>query len=258
MPGRIRIGFKAEEKIPLKEITPDRIHGLFFSLLDKKTAELLHEIKGFKPFTLYSPLFFSDSEETTDFIPLEITFLDDELFSKTTTAVILYGNRKELKLGNVVLKVLRGFKIEENDVISFEKLLENSEPNRDLIMDFVSPTTFKRGKFDYPIPVPELIFKSLLKKWNVFSSVKLDYKEFLEKVGRDVHISGCWIKTYKFEFSSLKKITGFKGRVFLFNSSKDENFRKTVQALVNFATFSGVGRKTTMGFGRIKNIKFRI
>ena len=252
MPGKIRVGFKALENIPVKEVTPDRIHGLFFSLLDEKTAKKLHDIKGLKPFTLYSPLFFTESEETTDFIPLEITFLNDELFSETTTAVVLNANRKNLKLGEVSLKVLRGFRIQDGDIVSYETLLETAAPERDIIMDFFSPTSFKKGQFDFPLPLPELIFKSLINKWNTFSSIKLNPKELIPEIRNHIHISGCWIRTTKIELASLKKITGFKGRVLLFNSSKNTDFQKTVSALANFSTFSSVGRKTTMGFGKVR------
>ncbi|WP_456395339.1 CRISPR system precrRNA processing endoribonuclease RAMP protein Cas6 [Desulfurobacterium sp.] len=252
MPGKIKVGFKALKDIPVKEITPDRIHGLFFSLLDEKTAEKLHNIKGWKPFTLYSPLFFTESDETTDFIPLEITFLNDELFSETTTAIVLNANRKNLKLGEVSIKVLRGFKIKDGDIASYETLLETATPERDIVMDFISPTTFKKGQFDFPLPVPELIFKSLINKWNTFSSIKLNQKELISEIRNHIHISGCWIKTVKIELASLKKITGFKGRVLLFNSSKNRELQKTISALVNFSIFSGVGRKTTMGFGKVK------
>ncbi|WP_456460084.1 CRISPR system precrRNA processing endoribonuclease RAMP protein Cas6 [Desulfurobacterium sp.] len=52
--------------------------------------------------------------------------------------------------------------------------------------------------------------------------------------------------------ASLKKITGFRGRIVFYNASKDDEFSRIITQLTLFAPFCGVGRKTTMGFGKVR------
>ncbi|WP_022846647.1 CRISPR-associated endoribonuclease Cas6 [Desulfurobacterium sp. TC5-1] len=253
MPGKIRIIFEADNPVPVSELSPDRIHGLFFSILDSETAGKLHSINGLKPFTLCCPVFFRSKKETVKRFFVEITFLEDWLLSKTTTAVILNSRNRNYYLNSYKIKLFRTFKIDSDDIISYENIKEKANTRtRDIILDFITPTTFKRGKYDYPLPEPSLIYKSILKKWNRFSGERLPSKEILEKIGRDIQVAGCWIKTTKLEMASLKKITGFRGRIVFYNASKDAEFNRIITQLTLFAPFCGIGRKTTMGFGKVR------
>jgi len=42
------------------------------------------------------------------------------------------------------------------------------------------------------------------------------------------------------------------GRVYMFAKNYDTDFLKNVNALARFAEFAGVGRKTTMGFRKVR------
>ncbi len=252
MPAKIKVFFKSEEPINSKELTPDRIHGLFFSILDNSIANQLHKPSRYKPFTLCCIDFFK-KEKLLNKFSMEITFLNDELFSKTTTAVILKSHQRPFFLNGKELKLLRTFKVTDGDVASYEKLYEESTENlKNITLNFLTPTSFKKGKYDFLLPIPEMIFKSLIMKWNNFSTFKVNLTEMLDFIKRHIYIVGYSLNTVKIEMSSLKKITGFKGKLFLMNTyhNNDKKFVKYIDMLLQFSNFAGVGRKATMGFGK--------
>lgn len=229
-----------------EDLTPERLHGLFFSMLPERTAEELHKLP-LKPFTLYSPFLFSSKEETKSFY-IRITFLNEKPFVAFTENIIV--RKPKLMIGEKEIHFAR-FSVIKN--ISYQNLIESNSLTSDFLFQFKSPTTFKKGSFDYPLPSPELIFKSLLNKWNTFSPVKLSLNP--AKLKYQIALHGAWIRTEKIKLSKDKKILGFRGRVVLYTSTKGDEL-KILNALYKFAPFSGVGRKTTMGLGQVKLAEF--
>ena len=190
-----------------------------------------------------------DKKEELDRFFLEVSLLRDDLFPRFLSSLMLH--KAQPYLGNMPIRYLKKPFIRERDVISYESLYETAQPNDTLVMDFLTPTTFKRGKFDHPLPEPRLIFKGLIRKWQWFSDFKIDI-DLRDLIENRIHISGAWIRTRKIDLSEKAKITGFKGRVVLFiNSGKEEELR-WLNALAKFGEFAGVGRKTTMGFGTVR------
>jgi CRISPR-associated endoribonuclease Cas6 len=105
---------------------------------------------------------------------------------------------------------------------------------------------------DYPVPDPSLIFKSLLRKWNTFSPESLKFKNIpIKLLSENLQIGGLWIKTEKKIVLRTGKLTGFTGRVFINARTSNQNLLKAINTLSLFSEFSGVGRKTTMGFGKV-------
>ena len=237
-----RIKLFSQTFLKKEDLTPERIHGLFFSMLPEKAAEELHKL-SLKPFTLYSPFFFSNREETKSF-HIRITFLNERLFVAFTENIIV--RKPRLMLGEKKLH-FAGFSVINS--ISYQNLIQNDALTSDFLFQFKTPTTFKKGNFDFPLPDPELIFKSLLNKWNAFSPIKIEFN--LKKLKYKIALHGAWIRTEKVDLSKDKRVLGFRGRVLLYTSAEKEEL-KLLNTLYRFAPFSGVGRKTTMGLGYVK------
>ena len=249
MPVRLSVSLIPEKPIPSSLLTPDRIHGLFFSLLDEKTAEELHRPAKIKPFSLWFPQFFGEEKELHR-INLHISFLKESLFPVFLSSLILEKS-DGLFIENVRLKKLKKPHIKEDFVISYEDLYRSSIPEKTVVLDFITPTSFKKGEHDYPLPDPTLLFKGLIRKWIRFSEVRIE-KDLRDVIQERIAVAGAWIKTRKIKLSRLGKITGFTGRVVYYIDSEDEEAVRWLNTLARFAEFAGAGRKTTMGFGMVR------
>ncbi|WP_461829816.1 CRISPR-associated endoribonuclease Cas6 [Aquifex sp.] len=238
MPIRIKVSLSATNKIP--NLLGDDVHALFFKLLDKETANTLHSGYKEKPFSLW----FKTSE---NLLTLYISFLQDELARIFIRSYLL--GEELLEFMNIKFKKNLNLKIEAKDIRSYEKIYKDAPLRTVVKLKFITPTTFKKGKYDYPVPEPELIFRSLMRKWNKFADYKpgIDLREaFREKI----IISSYELRTKKVYFRNLGKAVGFLGDIILEFHEKDETILKWLNALLNFGEFCGVGRKTTMGMGR--------
>ena len=251
MPIKLSLRFRAGKEISALNLRPKVVHGIFFSLLPENVGETFHA-PSVKPFSLFYPAYFKSPSKKSLSFTVEVNILNNELFPEVSQVLF-----KKSLLEKTPVADVDGVKVElttvrAKDVTTFESLMAEAEPLRELVFDFITPTTFKKGRYDYVLPEPYLVFKSLLNRWNAFSPVKIFAKDLLAFVRENLLISGCWIKTKKVEFMNGAKITGFCGRVFFYASKFDESKLKLLNALSAFAEFSGVGRKTTMGFGKVR------
>ncbi len=242
------------KKFPL--ITPDHLHGFFFSLIPSELAEEFHKPSRFKPFCIWTKdifkFYFSQSEETQEHLTeliLTISLLRDEHFPQILAEV--FENREKLFLGPYKVKLAPLDKLIRNDqYLNFKDLL-HIKPKSYFHFYFITPVTFKKGEVDYPLPDPKLIFKSLLNKWNYFSPVKvgIDLRKTLED---KVCIIFAGIRTHKIKLSLGGAVTGFTGKVIFYGKNLTEDELLWLNILGHFSNFSGVGRKTTMGLGMTK------
>lgn len=114
---------------------------------------------------------------------------------------------------------------------------------------FLSPTGFSRNGLQIPVPIPELVFKSLLKKWQSFVS---------SGEWNGVESSFGSVRMEKFSLQSqpvwLKKQSVFRGCLgyceYSFHHLESE-VRRAVSALSLFSFFGGVGYKTAQGMGQV-------
>ena len=101
-------------------------------------------------------------------------------------------------------------------------------------------------------PQPELVFSSLLKRWNAFSELKIPEEH--AAYFPSIKVSSYDLRTQLVHFSRYK-IIGFKGEVeYELPGNASEGFRREVNALADFASYSGVGAKTAMGMGQVRRI----
>jgi len=249
MPVKLLLRFGLSSPVKVSSLKPKVIHGVFFSLFreNKEVGELLHS-PSLKPFTLFFPAYFKKPEEEVTSFTLELNLLNNELFPEVAR-VLFFERELEVSVDGVKaeLRSLRPIRVE-----TYEGMLKGSSPERDILLDFLTPTSFRRGNVDLVLPEPYLVFKNLLNRWNAFSPIKIPYREVLSFVKECVFVSGCWIRTKKVEIMDDAKITGFMGRVYFYAFKEEAEALRALNALCKFSEFSGVGRKTTMGFGKVK------
>ncbi|MBD1835385.1 CRISPR system precrRNA processing endoribonuclease RAMP protein Cas6 [Cyanobacteria bacterium FACHB-472] len=124
------------------------------------------------------------------------------------------------------------------------RLLANTpQTTIDIELNFLSPTSFKQSRGIQPFPLPELVFGSLLRRWNAFAPEELNFPA----VEWEGLVSAYELKTYALKMEGGSEI-GSQGWVrYRFPNAEQA---KLATVLAHFAFFSGVGRKTSMGMGQ--------
>lgn len=124
------------------------------------------------------------------------------------------------------------------------------EPIKRFDLKFMTPTSFSQNRIHVPLPVPALMFRSWLERWNHFADVYLGSDDLIEYLSTTVVVSRHHIQTRPFTIHS-GKVTGFTGTVSLqILSSADPLIANVTNLLVEYAKFAGTGMKTRLGMGQ--------
>jgi CRISPR-associated endoribonuclease Cas6 len=171
---------------------------------------------------------------------LKISLLQKELL-----APLLWGIDADLGAEITIAGIpcrLDGW-IDITQAASFEKIAQLPTKNA-IDFKFLTPTSFKQGKNVQPFPLPELVFNGLLRRWNIFAPEALKFP----KIEWNGVVSAYELKTYAMKMEGGAEI-GAEGLVkYKFADSEQA---RIATILAQFATFAGIGRKTTMGMGQV-------
>ena len=122
-----------------------------------------------------------------------------------------------------------------------------------LELTFTSPTSFRKRKNHLPLPIPENVFQSYLRRWNHFATPQFNQAEFLEWVNNNVVILRHDIRSQKVQAGKSGSVTGFIGKVqFGLTTAAQQNpeFQQLATALINAAPYFNTGHKVTFGLGQ--------
>jgi len=117
-------------------------------------------------------------------------------------------------------------------------------------MSFLSPTTFRCGRKNIPLPIPRLVFLHLSQKWNAFSRVDLG-SNIADIVDERMSLARHSIRTTVLNFGNHKQV-GFVGDCEFLIHGMDDIPARIFHLLAEFAFYAGVGHKTTMGMGEAR------
>lgn len=118
---------------------------------------------------------------------------------------------------------------------------------RQIHFRFCTPTTFRLTQYDCALPTRDLVFQSLLKRWNQYSNIP-----FPKTLIEPIYPSFFNIRT-EIVIDSCSKFIGCMGEVtFQILGDVAPLTIKQINALADFAFYAGVGRKTPMGMGMVK------
>lgn len=263
----VLLNLEAEHDAEIASNLGFHINALFLGLIksvDETLAEKLHSMDSLKPFTV-SPLQGKFTQRNGGLVirkheqcQLRFTALEDGVFARVMENLI--KGRAQLRLQKARLEVTDVITSPQGSpwagFASFEGLLEQENPDRNISFEFASPTVFRSdGKRNIAFPSPDLVFGSLLNKWNAFSEIKLD-SDLLEQVKESVLISRYKLETKMLDFNKYHEL-GFIGTcAYVINDMIPKGIAGQLNALADFAFFSGVGAKTTMGMGQIKRFNY--
>ncbi len=276
MPHSLVLNLLPQSPIPPQFLTGRHLHALFLTLVssvDTQLGNYLHESKADKAFTL-SPLQVISRQksgvrsqnhtlqwEHTKPIPAgtpcwwRISLLDDTLFSKLTQLWLNLNPQHPWHLGPADLHITSILGTPQStqpwaNAIAYTQLYQQaSESDRQIDLSFCTPTAFRQSNYDCALPTRELIFNSLIKRWNQYSGIELS-KTLVE------HIFPSFfdIRT-EIVADSRSKFIGCVGAMnFRILGDVEPLVIKQINALADFAIYSGVGRKTTMGMGMLRRL----
>ncbi|QOV23819.1 CRISPR system precrRNA processing endoribonuclease RAMP protein Cas6 [Anabaenopsis elenkinii] len=244
-------------------------------------VELAAVESGYLPATLSRALHALVLQWLSGVNPSIAEFIHQTQYSPLTISGLL-GNRRQggvrvgdyfyfrigLLDGNLIEPLMRGFEQSETKSVvlaQFPFVLRNlyaipgthqlagaadytllSNPPQvlsDIELHFLSPTSFKQNQTVQTFPLPELVFNSLLRRWNFFAP-------------EQYHFASCeWnavVTAYELKTYALKMEGGAEvgGQGWVNYRFSDMNTARIATILANFAFFAGVGRKTAMGMGQ--------
>jgi CRISPR-associated endoribonuclease Cas6 len=138
--------------------------------------------------------------------------------------------------------------------LSASYLLTPQPPDRHVTLELTSPTLFKTKERFFPLPLPELVFGSLLARWNAYAPIA-----FPPELGR--YASEC-LAVGRFELSSRAAALsesgaryGAVGKISYTALNYDRYWMSLVHTLAAYALYAGVGKGTAMGLGQCRKIE---
>ena len=134
------------------------------------------------------------------------------------------------------------------------ELLARAQGVNAITLFFASPTTFRRGDINLPLPVPRLVFQSLYEKWQHFCPHLPLKEDLLDFIDQNLFPAEYDLQTNMVNFGKNAMYVGFTGRcTFGLKQRTIQTYpehARQVDLLASFAFYAGVGQKTTMGMGQ--------
>ncbi len=269
--------------VPVAQMQGPAIQGMFLQLLrdaDPEVVARLHDDSRYRPYTL-SPLGIGEStpnssQKGNEFqgfqLPryrslkqgtpcyVRITLLEDDLFP-TFSKYFLTRVEPAFRLGSTEFIVTNVMVTQDNGnpwsrYVSYANLIEKTKHDqRRITLQFLTPTGFRKGDLDLPLPIPRLVFQSYLKRFQEFQAFEF-LPDFVELV--DLHTGIANMKQMRTDTIKTKKVPliGFTGDVrFEISKKAPADLVFQMNLLADFAFFGGTGRKTTVGMGQTVRIK---
>lgn len=235
-----------------KPTTLPRTYGL--ELVKELHQRIGLEIGGESiPATTYSSLLghCSASKDFLTFYPEEFYTLSLSGLQESTAKAIANLNLSTLEfLGVTFTAVDRADEITSYESLYQALVASEPEPPRRLQLEFRTPTTFAQNRTYLPLPVPTLMFRSWLERWNHFAPVYLGSDDLIAYLGDAIALSRHRLQTAAFRIHS-GQVTGFKGEVTLQVLGRiDPLLANVANLLVHYAEFAGTGTKTRLGMGQ--------
>jgi CRISPR-associated endoribonuclease Cas6 len=282
MPHSLVLNLLPQSPIPPGFLTGRHLHSLFLSLVssvDRSLGNELHQNQANKAFAL-SPLQmvgrlparirYQYRQPIQEGTPCwwRISLLDDALFSHLQQLWLNLNPATAWHLGPADLKITSILGTAQStqpwaNFCNYGQLYEQaSATERKLTLEFCTPTAFRQGKFDTTFPTGELVFGSLLRRWNQHSGIEFPL-EVLEPIFPSVYELKTEIildPRSQFEHTGAKvdprsRFIGCVGQVtFQILGNVEPDRIQHINALADYALYAGVGRKTTMGMGMTRRL----
>ncbi len=260
----LSLAVEAPVTIP-RDVGP-AVHAAFLALLAERDAELaaaLHDADGPRPFTCSTLVGGQATGRTQRLAPeralfIRVTGLEDAISDRLQALAAapppaLQILEAQLAVTGATLDpAVHPWAGEAGyETLAAAHLLPGESAARQATLDFVSPTAFRSGGRVVPLPLPELVYGSLVDRWNAFAGVGLA-DEMRRFAAECVSVSRYRLATQAQRSRGGSTQIGFTGRCSFTAFSGDRYWLGVLQLLTDFAFYAGVGYQTTMGLGQAR------
>ena len=255
---------------PTTEVTLPLSHGVFsyaaalslIEQLEPNLPERIHNPASHKPMTT-SPVWGGYRKgKYFKLFPDKIyrwrlTGLDE------TVSICLNGinsNLRDIRIGDAIFNIVSVVSDAQDDKDVGETTYEDlwhkwqniDEPPTVFPIRFDTPTTFRRGNFEEPFPIPYLVFGSLSRNWDTFAKESLGD---MSAVFNEMVILSNWKgETRRVELGSRRTV-GFIGKFTYRVIEKLPGVCRLLGLLTDYAFYAGVGWQTTHGLGQSRLVE---
>lgn len=245
-------------------------HALLLRVLNEQDAELaeeLHDEPELRPFTVSSLMgsFNRDGTLSSEkYYRLRVTAVRQDVTQVLETARLpggMFAVHSRVELDYTPFEVVEAQANGRDDSpwecrsgyseLSAPYLMASQSPPRRLRLYFTSPTTFKSEGRHVPLPVPRLVFGSLLERWNAFAPVAFppELRRYFEEC---LVVSRYDLKTQAVMLKKGGVRVGMTGWADFTTLNYDRYWMSLTTTLARFALFAGVGAAVTQGLGQCR------
>jgi len=230
----------------------NHLHGFFFKEIlgshDPNLASMLHDPNAYKPFSI-SHLFNHDN-----IYWFRITSWNNETIAQAVFAYFCHHSK--IRLHSCEFELIKTTTDPQETCWSNKQTWENiiqtsiDRPFEKFRLDHFSYTSFKSGNAHIPLPVPDLIIKSLVNKLPDTIKQHMDHMdicdndllEYIRLKGHTIHS-----KYHKETYGAIASFMGITRWQIEHKAPGPHKFLLNI--LFHFAFYAGIGVKTTQGMG---------
>lgn len=261
MLGTVTLALKAKNSCKLPEFPGRFLHAAVFSLIgsiDEAAGTYWHDLSGIKPFTVslqYGRKRCDATIQKGDVVYLQIHVWHRQLWyilEEISQPLSLQIGPLEAMAVDVQYDAPFDLPLSaENTLILVERCLV-AKPTKRVEIDFVTPTSFNGTYGDITFPTAELIFASIVDKWNAGDEDQTLDKARIKELCERIVLTDWKGQTKRVYFGRDRGITGFVGG-FTFNLSKlNDEERQLITILATFGQHCSVGRLSSQGLGQVR------
>lgn len=254
----------AQDDCLLPSFTGQIIRGAFLQLIvkhDQKLADKLHEGNRIRPYSITPIMGHKNRLKRTRrgevivdkglLFKFRMGILTEEL-AERMVKISLQNDEMKLQLAEGEFKVVS---IEIKKKTVKELLMEQEQLPSTFSLSFLTPTYFNIAKQEFPMryPDPRYVFMNLATLWNAFNEEQamVDKTGLFSWLENHISINAYNLSTHSVYIAKNAPKIGFKGWV-RYQLSGEEDYRRWIHALAQFAEFSNVGANRTAGLGCVK------
>lgn len=255
--GEIVFRLQAVNAVSLTQAHGRLVHAAFFNALhdmSEAMAKYIHDDVKTKPFTM--SLVESECKHydkgnnlliaAGEMASVRITFFSQPLLE-------LFANLQEgykLRLGKGEFVVL------DKEIHCFEETefideCLNMPYRNELTIEFLTPGMYRFFEDDFVFPAPDMVWGSLAYKWNQLGmELQLDNNDIKEKA-KSIILKSWHGQSEKRYAGKNRELNCFTGSFTYSLKYVPPEYQRIMRMLAFFGIFSGTGRMTSQGFGRI-------
>lgn len=261
MLGTITLRLRSYNSASLPEFPGRFLHATVFSLIssvDEEAGNYWHDMFGIKPFTVmldYNQPRRNHVIQEGDILFLRINVWHRDLWyilAEISESMRVQIGPLQATIVNVHCEAPFGLPLREENILDFVQHRLEAKSARKIEFEFFMPTMFNGTYGDITFPTAELIFASIVDKWNAGDVEDILDKPRIKALCERIILFDWKGQTKRVYFGRDRGYTGFVGK-FVFNLSKlsaEENHLITVLAL--FGQHCGIGRLSSQGLGQAK------